>query len=399
MDSADTVTETVAESGAAPLKTSWLEPDSGCYIHVPFCRERCRFCHFSSRTSLGGIPPWLGSVLTGIADVVSGLPEVPGDPGEIQVSGDSVTTLYLGGGTPSLLPHVDLRSVLDAGHRAFPGLREVTVECHPADLNPELVALLVDCGATRLSVGVQSFNGGLRRSLGRCAPNLSPAEALQVARAFSGALSIDLITGMPGQTDHDAAADVRQAVEAGAEHLSVYDLSPPPQQERTSDGPERRAALLAAAAAEAESLGLQRYEVSSFSVPGSECLHNRNYWRLGTWLAFGEGAEGRLRQGAGAIGYRVSSDGRARIETQSPADCLRDYVIASLRTRDGVDPARATWIAQVDVTTLLTTWWQEDVPAELKRDGTDGHLCLSQEGWLLENRLCSAFLDRAAGRW
>lgn len=368
-------------------KGDWLEPDSRCYVHVPFCRERCAYCHFRSRTDLSGVPAWQQGILAGLLSLGAG------------ESRHRVTTLYVGGGTPSLLPPELLADVLRAANAAFPALREVTVECHVADLRGDLPARLAGMGVNRLSIGVQSFSQELRQRLGRCNADASPERGLAATAGFPGSISVDLITGMESQTELQARDDVLRALDAGARHLSVYDLSPPPSETRHGDGPARRRALLEAAGAAATEAGLTRYEISNYAAAGHESAHNRNYWRLGTWIGLGEGAEGRVRRGGGALTWRERRGGVLRVEEHTPQQAFRDYVIAAIRTREGISTGRASWIAGEDVSTMLIEWWEQDVPGNLRETHGTDRLVLSPGGWMVENTLLRAFLDRAAGRW
>jgi putative oxygen-independent coproporphyrinogen III oxidase len=270
----------------------------GIYIHVPFCATRCGYCDFNTYTpsELGGANPagWLEALRVELALAAATLPS------------PRVDTVFVGGGTPSLLGGDGLAAVLDAVRANFvltPGA-EVTTEANPESTSAALLAQIRSVGYTRVSLGMQSMAPNVLAVLDRVH---SPGRALQVAADAAAAgfdhVSIDLIYGTPGESDDDLLRSVDAAVGAGIDHLSAYALVvedgtalarrvrrgeiATPDDDVLAHRYELLDARLSAA-------GLQWYEVSNWSRAGGECRHNIGYWNGGQWWGAGPGAHGFL---------------------------------------------------------------------------------------------------------
>jgi oxygen-independent coproporphyrinogen-3 oxidase len=269
----------------------------GIYIHVPFCATRCGYCDFNTYTpaELGGANPdgWLAALRIELALAAQTL----GTPPPVQ-------TVFVGGGTPSLLGGAGLAAVLDAVREHFelaPGA-EVTTEANPESSGPELFDALLTAGYTRVSLGMQSIARHVLAVLDRVH---SPGRALQVAAearaAGFGHVNLDLIYGTPGETDDDLRRSVDAAIGAGVDHVSAYALvvedgTALARRVRRGEvaAPDddvlaARYELLDARLSEA---GLDWYEVSNWARPGGECRHNMGYWDGGEWWGAGPGAHG-----------------------------------------------------------------------------------------------------------
>lgn len=271
----------------------------GIYIHVPFCATRCGYCDFNTYTpaELGGANPdgWLAALRTELALAARTL----GAPPPVQ-------TVFVGGGTPSLLGGAGLSAVLDAVREHFaltPGA-EVTTEANPESSGSELFDALLTAGYTRVSLGMQSIARHVLAVLDRVH---SPGRALEVAGQARAAgfdhVNLDLIYGTPGETDDDLRRSVDAAIGAGVDHVSAYALV---VEDGTAlarrvrrgevvpvedDVLAARYELLDARLSEA---GLDWYEVSNWARPGGECRHNLGYWDGGEWWGAGPGAHGYL---------------------------------------------------------------------------------------------------------
>jgi oxygen-independent coproporphyrinogen-3 oxidase len=287
------------------------------YVHVPFCGSKCRYCAFHSETGVD-------------ADFLRAFVRLL--PREIALRGAADArpeTVYLGGGTPSILGPDGLRALLAALPSPAPGA-EVSVEVNPGDVTPALAAALRAAGATRVSVGAQSFSDRALAWLGR------RHDAARVHAAFAAlraagipSLSLDLIAALPGAPPGEFAASLREAVALGPDHVSVYPLSVEPGTPLARAGvapPSDDAAL--AAVAEAESAlaaaGYARYELSNYARPGSECRHNLAVWRGEDYLGAGPAAYSReeLERRANAPSF---ADWRAALEAGRlpPAEIAR----------------------------------------------------------------------------
>jgi len=282
-----------------PVLTATAGRPFGIYIHVPFCATRCGYCDFNTYTpaELGGSNPdgWLAALRIELALAA----ETLGAPPPVQ-------TVFVGGGTPSLLGGDGLRDVLNAVRDNFdlaPGA-EVTTEANPESSGPALFDALRAAGYTRVSLGMQSVARHVLAVLDRVH---SPGRALQAAGEARAAgfehVNLDLIYGTPGETDDDLRRSIDAAIAADVDHVSAYSLV---VEDGTALARRVRRGEIAAPdddvlAARYELLdarlsdaGLRWYEVSNWSRPGAECRHNLGYWNGGEWWGAGPGAHGYL---------------------------------------------------------------------------------------------------------
>jgi oxygen-independent coproporphyrinogen-3 oxidase len=262
----------------------------GLYVHVPFCASTCDFCAFyQTKPTAQGVKSFLNTIACE-AELVSW--------------SRPVTTVFWGGGTPGLLAPGDLerlagivRERLGAAPPAEP--IEWTVEMAPASVTAERLAALRDAGVTRISMGAQSFQPALLDALGRQHSREQIFRAYERVRAAGFAsVNLDLMFALPGQTEAEWAADVREAVALAPDHLSTYCLT---FEEDTalwvklSEGrvkldPEHEARLYEATWAQLGAAGYAQYEVSNFARPGHACRHNLNTWRMHEWVGLGPSA-------------------------------------------------------------------------------------------------------------
>lgn len=268
----------------------------GIYIHVPFCATRCGYCDFNTYTAaeLGDATPdsWLDALKTELALATD------------QVGGVGVDTVFVGGGTPSLLGGERLAAVLDAVRDHFPlaADAEITTEANPESTSPGFFAGIRAAGYTRVSLGMQSSSARVLAVLDRThSPGRAIAAASEAAAAGFGHVNIDLIYGTPGESDDELLASVDAALTAGVDHVSAYALVveagtalarrvhrgelPRPDDDVMARRYELIDRRLSAA-------GLEWYEVSNWSRPGGECRHNLGYWNGGQWWGAGPGAHG-----------------------------------------------------------------------------------------------------------
>ena len=269
----------------------------GLYIHVPFCARRCPYCDFYSISALELIPRYVAGLAREASLAASQWPE----PFE---------TLYLGGGSPSLLNREGLTGLLAAlAPLNLTRLQEVTLEANPEDVLPEQADLWAEAGVTRLSVGLQTLDERwLGPVLGR---RHRPSQSLAAAELLRGrpfALSLDLIYGLPGQAPADWGRDLFRAAELEPRHISAYGLTAPsgsPLARSLAERllpplppPDQAAELFLLTGQALEAKGFYRYEVSNFARPGHESRHNLKYWRRIPYLGLGPAAhsfDGRRR--------------------------------------------------------------------------------------------------------
>jgi putative oxygen-independent coproporphyrinogen III oxidase len=282
----------------APADLPGMQPSPGqpfgVYVHVPFCITRCGYCDFNTYTpaELGGVNPdaWLLALGTELELAAA------------RLDAPTVSTVFVGGGTPSLLGGERLARLLDMvrEHFALAADAEVTTEANPESTWPEFFAAIRAAGYTRVSLGMQSVAPHVLGVLDRIhTPNRSAAAAREALAEGFEHVSLDLIYGTPGESDDDLLWSVETAIETGVDHISAYALV---VEDGTALARRVRSGELAAPdddvlARRYELLdeqlshaGLDWYEVSNWSRPGGECRHNLGYWDGGQWWGAGPGA-------------------------------------------------------------------------------------------------------------
>jgi len=271
----------------------------GVYVHVPFCTSRCGYCDFNTYTATE-----LGDDVS--RDTYHDVLVAAVRQAAAQVRGRQVDTVFVGGGTPTLIGADGLVAVL-AAIREDIGLApnaEITTEANPDTVDGALLDGLLAAGYTRLSLGMQSSAPAVLKILDRThTPGASVDAARAARRAGFAHVNLDLIYGTPGETDDDLRRSIDDALSADVDHVSAYALiveDGTPLQRRIARG-DVRMPDDDVAASRYELLderlsagGLDWYEVSNWAKPGGECRHNLGYWRDGDWLAIGPGAHGHL---------------------------------------------------------------------------------------------------------
>lgn len=335
---------------------------TGLYLHVPFCARRCHYCDFNTYAGLDELMPRYGEALR--ADLARVAAEGPRAvaPREAAAGPDwpAFTSVFVGGGTPTLLPAAELVALLDRVRDCLPlaAGAEITVEANPESVDREQLAELVAAGMTRVSIGAQSFVPHVLAALGRWHAVEAPLRAVEAAQAAGVPhISLDLIYGTPGESDAGWQASLRTALGTGVRHLSAYALTVEPNTEyarRVRSGlaeppdDDTQAARMDQAAATLHQAGLRRYEISNWARSGEECRHNLTYWRAGNWLGVGAGAHGHW---LGRRWWSLRAPGRytqqalAGATTISGSEILdarqrrTERLLLGLRLAEGVDRA------------------------------------------------------------
>ncbi|MFD7308821.1 radical SAM family heme chaperone HemW [Promicromonospora sp. NPDC059942] len=294
----------VPDDGGLP---AWARPSGpvataqpfGVYVHVPFCTVRCGYCDFNTYTAseLGGGANQAAYATTALREV-SLARQVLSDAGR---SPAAVSTVFFGGGTPTMLPAEDLARVLTGIREAW-GLAdgvEVTTEANPDSVTPESLRVLADAGFTRVSFGMQSAVPHVLATLERTHDPLRIPDVVRWARDAGLDVSLDLIYGTPGESLDDWRTSVEAALATGVDHVSAYALVVEPgtkmaaqvrRGEVTLPDEDDQAAKYELADDLLTAAGLRWYEVSNWSRPGHECRHNVGYWRGDDWWGVGPGA-------------------------------------------------------------------------------------------------------------
>ncbi|MCX5690466.1 MAG: radical SAM family heme chaperone HemW [Planctomycetota bacterium] len=396
---------------SAALATAPKASATSLYIHVPFCFHKCHYCDFYSIvdprdrqepfttrliTELDALAPWANSQLQ---------------------------TVFIGGGTPSLLAprlwtrlleHLDrlfaTRTISTRRGGAGEG-GEFTVECNPETMTPELADILVAGGVSRVSMGAQSFNPAHLKTLERWHDPANVPKALEMTRrAGITRDSIDLIFGIPGQSMADWLSDLQTACDLGTQHLSCYGLTyeqgtamtarlrkgefTPADEDLEADMFDATVEFLAAR-------GLRRYELSNFAMPGAECRHNLVYWRQGNWLAAGPAASGhidglRWKNTPRLDDYLGSSNTAfapiCEAESPKPRRNLVELLMTGLRLSEGLDARRV--LAHADAIDAqcaprLLAWALAQEQAGLLTTLND-RWCLTPDGMRITNTVILA---------
>jgi oxygen-independent coproporphyrinogen III oxidase len=376
-----------------------LAPPASLYVHVPLCAAKCGYCDFFSVPASSLSDSFAMELVEATLARAAFLAE--------RFDAPAFETVYVGGGTPTALGDAAFDRLLEGIASLAPSPREWTVEANPESLDPAKIETMLARGATRVSMGAQSMDERSLALLGRPHDWAGALSAARLVAASGLALSADLIAGIParrgspgdggrpaGPRAGTLAAAARELIEAGAGHVSAYDLT---LEEGTplaaaageldfpgeDEAADERSALEAAVAA----AGFRRYEVSNYAARGMECLHNLTYWRLDSYIGAGPGAVSTL-VAAGSPGALPGKDGASlRIEESrrlrtyaddaaaaaseeriAPRDAAFEAMMMAFRTSFGLDRGRFVSRFGIDALSLvggtLDSWAERLVPGE-----------------------------------
>ena len=328
-------------------------PPLSLYVHIPWCLKKCPYCDFNSHAVRGplGELPQRRYVDALIADLEASLP---------LVWGRRIHTVFIGGGTPSLFEPAEIERLIAALRARLPiepGC-EITLEANPGTFERDRFRAFRAAGVTRLSIGVQSFDDASLVALGRVHDGAQARAAIEEAKAAFETFNIDLMYALPGQGLAGLEADLETALSFAPPHLSVYQLTLEPNTFFATHPPaglpddDMAASMLDAITARTAALGLERYEVSAYALPGHRAGHNVNYWEFGDYLGIGAGAHGKL-----SFAHRVVRQVRLRdpaawlagaeagaavaSETEvARADLAFEFMLNALRLKEGFELAR-----------------------------------------------------------
>jgi putative oxygen-independent coproporphyrinogen III oxidase len=324
------------------------------YIHWPFCLAKCPYCDFNSHVR-EAIPQ---------ARFRAALRRELAWEAE-RLGRRRLTSIFFGGGTPSLMEPETVAALIADARRHFAAAEdiEITLEANPTSVEAERFAAFRDAGVNRVSIGVQSLDPAALQMLGRQHSATQAIAALETARAIFPRISFDLIYARPSQTLAEWRAELCQALDLAADHLSLYQLTIEPgtrfeamhrRGEIVLPGDDMAAALYEVTAEAAARFGLLPYEVSNYAVPGSESRHNLTYWRYGDYAGIGPGAHGRITLSTPHImasrrhrapepwAERVEREGHGEVELVplQQTERAREMLLMGLRLSEGIDPAR-----------------------------------------------------------
>jgi oxygen-independent coproporphyrinogen-3 oxidase len=372
----------VGNRGGAP-------PGSALYLHLPFCRRRCTYCAFAISTHLQREPEYVLALLREL---------------ETRGNGERLQTVYLGGGTPSLLAPPSLAAIFERIGEAFDlsSVEEVTLEANPEDVTAERLEHFSKLGVTRLSLGIQSLNDEELYPLGRGHARETGLRALALANATPMRVSADLILGLPQQSRESFRESLRRVIDSGVGHLSVYmlDLEEGTTLERQVESSrvilppdESVAELYLDLIEQAGERGIHQYEISNFAREGEESRHNLRYWRRLSYIGAGLGAHSfdgarRFANSRELDQYieLVETKGSAITfeETLNDEEVARERVFLSLRQKRGI-----AYSELIELKREEGSQWRERGLSEGWLVESEGRVAFTPAGFLLSNEYLS----------
>lgn len=373
-----------------------MDADLALYIHWPFCVSKCPYCDFNShvRESVD-VSAWEAALLADMAYEAQQAPRRP------------LTSIFFGGGTPSLMPPALVGKLIAAAeqHWGFAPDIEITLEANPSSVEAARFANLAAAGVNRVSLGLQAFEDATLHLLGRAHNGAEGLAALAVAQQHFARVNFDLIYALPGQTLAQWAADLRRALALGTTHLSLYQLTIEPGTrfetlvrtgELSPKDPDEAAEFYELTAEMTAAAGLPRYEISNHAAPGAESRHNLTYWRYGDYMGIGPGAHGR-RQGIATLRHRKPENflnavtrnghGAQSEEVLSSAEQAREALLMGLRLSEGVDLGQIARKSGQPRDTLVDTAAISNLARHGLMNQMGDHLCVLPEGMLLLDRI------------
>lgn len=312
--------------------------DKGLYIHIPFCIRKCRYCDFPSYTGMESLfDSYLDALLV-----------------EAKLyKGEKIDTVFIGGGTPSILSCEQIKRLL-VGIRdnfQFSENIEFSVEVNPGTLTEEKLAALKDGGVNRLSIGVQSFSDSELQIIGRIHDGRVAAEAVELSKKYFDNINIDIMTALPGQTADSLEKTLDTAISLGVTHISCYSLILEEGTELynmvengqvTLAGEEEDRQMYSLICNKLKSAGYEHYEISNFAKEGFRCRHNLKYWNTQEYIGLGAAAHSfvgnkRFSNTVNVKDYIQNPIEKAGETELSLSDMMGEYCMMSLRTKDGID--------------------------------------------------------------
>ena len=377
-------------------------PPLALYVHLPWCLKKCPYCDFNSHENKGELPE--AAYLEALrADLEASLP---------LIWGRRVISVFIGGGTPSLFSPLGIDRLL-ADIRARVPLEpgaEITLEANPGTFERERFKAFRAAGVTRLSIGVQSFDDGALKRLGRVHDAAQARAAVAEAAQAFDTFNIDLMYALPGQTLAQLRTDLDAALSFAPPHLSIYHLTLEPNTAFAAQPPaglpdeDLASDMLDLIAERTAATGLQRYEVSAFARPGHRCLHNLNYWQFGDYLGIGAGAHGKLsfphrvlrqvrwREPAAYMKNALAGNAVSNQHEVSRRDLPFEYMLGALRLRDGFELSRYAERTGLPLSSVAATLQQARERGLIDADDGSGQVRPSVRGFDFLSDLQALFL-------
>lgn len=327
------------------LNLSALPPLS-LYIHFPWCVRKCPYCDFNSHEANGELPEqaYLAALR---ADLEQALP---------LIWGRKIYTIFIGGGTPSLLSAAGLDQLISDVRSLLPldADAEITMEANPGTFEAEKFKSYASSGINRLSIGIQSFNSEHLKALGRIHDGNEARRAIDIAQTSFQNFNLDLMYALPNQSIEQARQDVQTAISYAPPHLSLYHLTMEPNTVFAKFPPplpddDTSAAMQEMLASETADAGYAQYEISAYAKPGRRARHNLNYWEFGDYLGIGAGAhskisfphrvvrQARYKQPATYMLHAVAGNAIAEENEIGRAELGFEFMLNALRLTGGIE--------------------------------------------------------------
>ncbi|MFZ1953711.1 MAG: radical SAM family heme chaperone HemW [Pseudolabrys sp.] len=353
------------------------------YVHWPFCLSKCPYCDFNSHVRHGGIDE--ARFVRAYEAEIAATAE--------RVRGRTVSSIFFGGGTPSLMQPSSVQTILDCIGKYWTIAQgvEVTLEANPTSVEATRFRGFHTAGVNRVSLGVQALDDVALKELGRLHSAQEALDAVAVARSIFERYSFDLIYARPRQTPEAWAAELKRAIAEAAEHLSLYQLTiepdtpffglhkagklPVPDEDLARDLYDLTQAVCLNA-------GMPAYEISNHSRPGAECRHNLVYWRGHDYAGVGPGAHGRLtidgrrtatatekRPEAWLMRVEEGGTGLTVDERLTSGEAADEYLLMGLRLAEGIDPARYSALSGRALNPKRISILREEGAVETTADG------------------------------
>lgn len=371
------------------------------YVHIPWCIRKCPYCDFNSHQAPDELPEsrYIDMLLADLEQESE------------TINGRSISSIFIGGGTPSLFSAESIARLLDGINQLNPisNDTEITLEANPGTFEQQRFTDYRNAGINRLSIGIQSYNPAHLKILGRVH---NSSEALNAAKIATQAgfdnFNLDLMFGLPQQSIDEALADLETAIDCSPSHLSWYQLTLEPNtlfhhQRPTLPDHEVLWEMQNAGQSLLRRNGFEQYEVSAYSQSEKQCHHNRNYWEFGDYLAIGAGAHGKITHEDGSIKryqkYRqpkqymekaLAGEFRTAVSTLESKDLPFEFMLNALRLKGGIP------MKLYEARTGQS--WQNIEPKiiEAERSGLlvrkDDRLNCTEQGWRFLDNTLSVFL-------
>lgn len=364
---------------------------AGLYVHVPFCHAKCWYCDFYSMPAHHRTKAWMSALLN-----------------EWRIRRKEITgplnTLYIGGGTPSNLSCGMLRQLIDTLRE--PSMSEITVEVNPEDVTSELAFTLVECGVSRVSMGVQSLVDAELKEIGRRHTAQEAIEAVRILRQHKiSNLSLDLIYGLPTQTLESWARSVEGILALHPEHISAYSLSYEDGTRLTAklkagkitETPQELcAAMYTFLCQELKEHGYEHYEISNFALPGKQSQHNSAYWAFAPYLGLGPSAHSFTDQrkfNPVSLKEYIAAEGNiTQIEQETENERLNDYVMVKLRTSKGIDLQELEELFGHKAALYINNTAAPHLASGSMVQTHEGNLRIAEDAWIVSDGIICDFM-------